>query len=69
MKHEYKYAALAAAMMLAWGTAGAQTSTKRCALLLLLAVVDLRGLLEREGSGGERAGRRASPQPRRRQPR
>ena len=27
MKHEYKYAALAAAMMLAWGTAGAQTST------------------------------------------
>ena len=28
MKHEYKYAALAAAMMLAWGTAGAQTTTQ-----------------------------------------
>ena len=28
MKHEYKYAALAAAMMLAWGTASAQTTTQ-----------------------------------------
>jgi len=28
MKHEYKYAALAAAMMLAWGTAGAQSTTQ-----------------------------------------
>ena len=28
MKHEYKYAALAAAMMLAWGTASAQSTTR-----------------------------------------
>ena len=28
MKHEYNYAALAAAMMLAWGTAGAQSTTQ-----------------------------------------
>ena len=28
MKHEHKYAALAAAIMLAWGTASAQTSTQ-----------------------------------------
>ena len=28
MKHQYKYAALAAAMMLAWGTASAQSTTR-----------------------------------------
>ena len=28
MKHDYKYAALAAAMMLAWGTASAQSTTR-----------------------------------------
>jgi hypothetical protein len=28
MKHQYKYAALAAAMMVAWGTAGAQSSAR-----------------------------------------
>jgi sporulation protein YlmC with PRC-barrel domain len=28
MKHQYKYAALAAAMMLVWGTAGAQSTTR-----------------------------------------
>ena len=41
MKHQYKYAALAAAMMLAWGTAARRARHRTEGAERVLAVVEL----------------------------